>query len=400
MTSDNAPGLVRGADGPQRATLLELFFDLVYVAALALSSMDLSRDLSWTGAVKAVLPLMGIWWVWSITATTTDFYDPDRRPIQAILGGVMLATVLMAASLPRAFGQAGLVFAAAYSASHLGRGVVLVAAQHSGPTRKRAARFMFWFGVSSVPWILGGFAHNGARAVLWAFALAIDLVLNGLRYPTPGLGRVPVEQYELTNEHLGERYQQFMILALGDMILVAVLRYSRLTFTGERTAAILVAFATTVLLWQIYVRHAGALLQTTVTRNPTRSSRWAPFTHLIMVLGIATTAAGFDVVILRPGGSTPPGWVSAIFGGPALFLLGRTTFEFEAFGRASRTRVLWFVVILAAAPPTVLVPPLYAAAILAAILLATAISDLVRGRGTADRVEQALLRRRPSDASG
>jgi low temperature requirement protein LtrA len=368
----------------------------VFVAALALTSMSLAQDLSWIGAVKALLPLMAIWWVWSITAATTDFYNPQRRPIQLILGGVMFGTILMAAALPRAFAEHGLVFAAAYAGCHVGRGVVLVSAQRGGAARKRATRFMFWFCVSAVPWIAGGFAHDTMQGVLWALALAVDLLFNGLRYPTPWLGRVPLSQYETSKEHLGERYQQFMILALGDMILVAVLRYSRLPFTAARTGAVFVAFVTTVLLWQIYVRHAGALLQTVVSRNPGRASRLGPFTHMIMVVGIVTTAAGFEVVIGRPTGPTQVGWVGAIFGGPVLFLIGRISFEYEVFGRTSRVRLLWLAVLVVAAVPMVWLWPVVVAAVLGGILLGTALSDMLRGRAGPDRVEQAVLSRRPS----
>ncbi|GAA5195612.1 low temperature requirement protein A [Rugosimonospora acidiphila] len=395
-TERHPPTLLRSPGGSQRATLLELFSDLVYVAALALTSSDLAGELTWSGALRSILPLVAVWWVWSITAITTDFYDPQRRPIQLILGAVMVGTILMAASLPNAFGDRGLVFACAYTGSHVVRGVILMTAlTGGGRVRQRAGRFLFWFCVSTVPWIIGGFAHDSARALLWGFALAIDLVFNALRYPTPWLGRVLSQQYEAATEHLGERYQQFMILALGDMILVAVLQFARLEFTGMRTAALIVAFAITVLLWQIYVHHAGSLLQTVVVRNPGRSSRWAPFTHLFMVVGIVVTAAGFDIVIRRPDGHTPVGWIAAVFGGPILFLLGRTAFEYEVFGRASWTRLGWLVVLGAAAVPAVLLPPLYAATMVGAILLALAASDLIRIRGGTGRIEEAVLRRPP-----
>ena len=44
--------------------------------------------------------LVAIWWTWSVTTTTTEFYDPQQRPIQAILMVAMVGSVGMAASLP------------------------------------------------------------------------------------------------------------------------------------------------------------------------------------------------------------------------------------------------------------------------------------------------------------
>ncbi|WP_233562952.1 low temperature requirement protein A [Micromonospora musae] len=45
MTRGNAAELIRQAGDPQRATFLELFFDLVFVLALTRLSRDLVADL-------------------------------------------------------------------------------------------------------------------------------------------------------------------------------------------------------------------------------------------------------------------------------------------------------------------------------------------------------------------
>jgi low temperature requirement protein LtrA len=392
-TPESTP-LRRGPSGPQRATLLELFFDLVFVGALALISMTLSREPTWSGAAKSVLPLMAVWWIWTITALVTDFYDPQQRPIQVVLAGVMLGISQMASATPHAFDTAGLVFAVSYVSIHIGRGVLLVSVlfRRDRLAGHRALRFLFWFCLTSAPWLIGGLASERTRFALWSGALVVDYLAGGLRYPTPWLGRVPKAQYDRAGEHLGERYQQFMILALGDMILVAILGYSRVQRTGTHTVAALMAFATTVLLWQIYVNRAGSILQTVTVRSPGRSARWAPYTHLVMVTGVITTAAGFDLVIGRPGGDTPAGWCGVIIGGPALFMIGRITFEYEVFGRLSWARVAWLVLLIGAAPGVVfLLSPLLAAVFAATVLLGVAVTDQLRVRM---RVTNATSHRR------
>ena len=379
MTTNRGPtGLVRNRRGSERATLLELFFDLAFVAALAATSMSLVGHVSWSGLVDTVLPLSAIWWVWSITALVTDFYDPRRLPIQLMLAAVMFGTILMAAALPRVFDGRGLLFAVAYVSIHVGRGIALVSNLRGHPAQSRAARFLFWFGVSALPWIIGALEHGATQRLLWGLALLIDLVAAGLRYPTPRLGRVPLGQYQRAGEHLGERYQQFMILAMGDPILVAVLRYSESDLSVAHTLAFLAAFAMTVLFWQVYVYRAGALLRGAVRERPSRILRWAPYTHLVMVVGIVVTAAGFELVLRRPGGETPVGWVVTIVGGPALFLIGRTAFERAAFGRLSLTRVVWMIVLVGTAPLLTALPPVLVAAVVLAIMLGVAILDVIR----------------------
>ncbi|GAA5199202.1 low temperature requirement protein A [Rugosimonospora acidiphila] len=372
--------LVRRRGGPQRATLLELFFDVVFVAFLALTSMDFSHDLRWAGAVKAIVPLFALWWLWSITTLLTDFFDPQRLPVQVVLTGIMLGTVLATVAAPGAFGKHGLFFAAAYVAVNIGRGVVLTATSRDREPRDRVVRFLFWFGVSATPWLLGGLLHGDRRVVLWGVALAIDYWSGWARYPTPRIGRIPREHYDNASEHLGERYQQIMILAVGDMILVATLRYSHSAPTWGRTAGFLLVFASAVLLWQIYVFRAGAVLESEITRHPSRSVRWTPLTHLIMVTGVVTMSAGLEVVILDPGGTPPSGWYGAIFGGPALFMAGRILFELEVFNRFATARAVGLGVLIAASPLAIPLPPLGVAVVVAAILLGITVSDRVRAR--------------------
>jgi low temperature requirement protein LtrA len=383
MTTDQAVGLTREGEGPQRATLLELFLDLVFVAALALTSRSLAQRLDWVGVLQTVVLLMAVWWVWSVTALATDLYHVQRPPIFAMTLWVMLGTILMAGSLPGAFSDHALVFAGAYVAIHVGRGLFLVAALHGRMARLHASRFIFWFVVSAVPWLAGGLMAGMARNLLWAAALAIDYGSAWLRYPTPQLGRVPTFQYKVAADHLAERYQQFFTLALGDLILVTTLTYADAEVTAERTAALLVSFAATVLLWQIYVHRAGALLQAAIqsSRDPGGFVRSAPNTHLLMVAGVVAAAAGFEIVIAHPTERTTPWLAGVILGGPALFMAGRARFEYEVFSRVSPSRLVALLVLAVAAPALVLAPSLVAGVTAALVLGGVAVADGIRAHG-------------------
>ncbi|PWU45054.1 low temperature requirement protein A [Micromonospora globispora] len=383
MTSDQAVGLIREGEGPQRATLLELFLDLVFVAALALTSRTLAESLDRVGVFRTVALLMAIWWVWSVTALVTDLYHAQRPPIFVMTLWVMLGTILMAGSLPGAFTDHALVFAGAYVVIQLGRGIFLVAALHARSARLHASRFIFWFAVSAVPWLAGGLMAGPARGLLWAAALAIDYGSAWLRYPTPRLGRVPTSQYRVAADHLAERYQQFFTLTLGDLILITTLTYADNDVTTNRTAALLVAFAATVLLWQIYVHRAGSVLQAAIesSRDPGGFVRSAPNTHLLMVAGVVAASAGFEVVIAHPTEHTTPWLAGVILGGPALFLAGRARFEYEVFSRVSPSRLVALLVLAAAAPALTLTPALVAGLAATLVLAGVAIADAIRAHG-------------------
>jgi low temperature requirement protein LtrA len=372
--------LVRDPGGSQRATLLELFFDLVFVAAIALSSTTLVDNVSWTGALRVLLPLMAVWWVWSITTLLTDFYDPGRAEIQAVVIGTMLGAMVLAAAVPSAFGGRGLVFAGTYVAVHIGRGILLVVSLRSSDTQIRALRFMIWFAVSGVFWIAGGFRHGYARETLWACALIVDYVSAAFRYPVPRLGRVPLVQYQKAGEHLGERYQQFMILAFGDLILVPTIKYSQTDPTAARTTAFIVNFCTTLLLLQIYGYRAGELLLTVVSRSPGRVVRWAPYTHVIMVAGVVGMAAGFEMVIQRPVGPTPVSLISVIVGGAVLFVAGRGAFEYQVYRRFYVLRFVSLGVLIGLSPLLRMLAPFEVVIVVAVVLLLIAVTDAVAVR--------------------
>ncbi|MEU0548329.1 low temperature requirement protein A [Micromonospora sp. NPDC005979] len=384
MTTGGTAALVRRPDGSTRATLLELLFDVVFVAALAQTSTLLADQRSWAESASVALMLIAIWWTWSVTTTTTEFYDPQQRPIQAILMIAMVGSVGMAASLPMITTGQSLAFALAYVGTHVTRGIILVSTlyrQQHRAAMARATRFLFWFLVSGVLWILGTL-FDGDRWWIWTTAIAIDLLSAAARYPTPWLGRVPLDQYDRTTAHLGERYQQFTILALGDIILVPTLELSRSEFDRYRIIALLCAFAIMLLLWQVYVFRAGELLETAEASVPGRSTRIAPYTHLVLLAGVAVTAASFDLVVDHPTGTTPARWLMLIIGGPLVFVLGRALFAYLLSAPVPWRRVASQLLPLLVLPWAGGWPPVVVTAIVALALAGHVLAPRAGGRET------------------
>ncbi|MEU1232581.1 low temperature requirement protein A [Micromonospora aurantiaca] len=393
MRTAEPAALRSSGGGPDRATFLELFFDLVYVFALTRISARAFEDLvleggqtGWTavtGGGKTLLLLLALWAVWQGTAWTTSRYDPHHLWLQVIVITALISAMVMGVAIPRAFSHSGLIFATAYVVAQVSRPAILVLVLHKQQYRRLKLRMLITFCATGVLWLAGALLPGSARVVLWTTALLLEYLAARFGWPLPGLGRSTVSRWDIHGEHLAERYQQIFLVALGETILLAGLSFTRSSTSPGMVVAFAVALATSVLLWRIYVQRAGQILGEAVTRaaHPATIGRPAADTHLVMVIGVVATAIGYELVIEHPAGHNELPWMAVVLGGPAVFLAGRARFEYEVFGRVSPSRLVGIAALLLPVPLLVRLAPLVAAILAAVVLTAVAVADARRAWG-------------------
>ncbi|TDC44830.1 low temperature requirement protein A [Micromonospora sp. KC207] len=376
----------RGREGAVRSSFLELFLDLSYIVAFNQLSRRLAGNFTsnwWSvlqGMGETVLLLLALLMIWVYCTLITSRYEPRHPAVQLVIFGTMFASLVMAVSVPEAFGERGLAFAGAYVAILVGRPTVMVIALRGHQRRVIAVKILLWAMASAVPWLAGAlFLQGGGRALVWTLALAIDYLGFVLGWPTPRIGGGRIRTWEFTGRYMAERYQQLLIIALGEAILVLGLTSAR-KFGVDRAAAFVVSLATTVLLWRIYFYRAGTVLAEAIesSSKPARLGRSVPYTHLVMATGVIMTGVGYELVIDHPLGHLNPGWLAAIFGGPVLFLAGRSVLEYEVFARVSRSRIIGLFSLAALALAMVPLPPLAAATSVTLVLTGVAVNDAIR----------------------
>ncbi|MFJ6197093.1 low temperature requirement protein A [Micromonospora sp. NPDC092111] len=388
MADERGAALLRGGVSSPRATFLELFFDLVFVFALTRVSQRLIDDVTASDrdvlreTAQTVLLFLALWLVWSMTAWVTSRYEPDRAAIQFVVVASMFASMVMAIAVPRAFAERALLFALGYVAIQVGRPLFLTLALRGHPRRSVTVRILFWAAASAVPWLVGALLP-AARPALWTLALAWDYVGLALGWPLPGRGSARASGWAVTGEHLAERYQQFFLIALGETILVIGLTYSGEEFSSAGALAFTLSFLTTALLWWIYFQRAGHVLAEAikVARSPGVLGESAAWTHLVIVAGVLLTGVGYELVIAHPGGQTAPGWPVFVLGGPALFLAARARFEYEIFGRVSRSRLIGVVLLVGLTPVALRLPAIGGLGLGVLVLAGIAVGDAQRARG-------------------
>ncbi|MFC4016644.1 low temperature requirement protein A [Micromonospora sp. GCM10011542] len=367
--------LLRGSDAPLSASFLELFFDLAFVLALSQLAHHLLADLTPVGASRTALLLAAVWWLWVTTTWSTDWYDPETPAIRILLVAATLGALLAGVAVPEALDGRGPLFAGAYVAVHVARGVITGFALRGHPRQGRALRVLSWFCVSAVPWLVGAFVPSW-RIPLWMLGLAIDVVGPPLGWPIPRFGRARQKELRLTGQHFAERYQQVMIVALGELILVAGLAYSGTRTSLPQTVTFLLIFATAVLIGLLYVTPAGSFLGPAIERGtPSGLGATTGYLHLLMIAGVVSTAVGAELAIAHPTETGDLTAVAVIGAGPTLFLAGRILLSMAIYRRFSWPRLAGLPVMVAATGATRMMPLLAVTAATTAVLFVVAVVD-------------------------
>ena len=334
---------VRGAEAGQQTTRVELFFDLVYVFAVTQLSHLILGDLSVGGVARAVFLLLVVWWAWIYTTWMVNWFDPGSTPVRLVLIGVALASLLMSAALPEAFGRHAGLFAVTYVALQVGRNVAgALLLERGHPLRAVFERIVVWSIAAGVLWIAGAFLDGDARLLLWVPALAIELVAPLVGYRTPGRGMSRTADYSVDGGHFAERCQGFVIIALGESIVVTGATAADAGLTTEVLIALAVAFLGTSALWWLYFGEVAehSRRRMAESEDPGGLARDAyTYLHLPIVAGVIAFAVADELLIAHPGEPFATTGVAMVLGGPALFLLGETFFRLRMIGSANAKRL-------------------------------------------------------------
>jgi low temperature requirement protein LtrA len=356
-------GLLRPAgEGGHEVTSFELFFDLVFVFAVTQLSHLLLGHLTLMGAAQTLLLLLAIWWVWVDTTWVTNWFDPNHPVVRLMLIVVMLVSLIMSALLPEAFDARGIVFAGAYVLIQVGRTAFVVTALDHNPTLQRNfLRVLTWMVLSGCFWIAGGLAHDGTRMLLWLAAVGIDMLGPVVAFYTPGLGRSPVREWTIVGGHLAERFQLFVIVSLGESIVVTGTTFGERELADGAAMAFVLAFASTVALWWIYFNRSARYGSSAIAsaRDPGRLGRSAyTYFHLPMVAGIIVTAVADELTIAHPNDPAALMTVLVACGGPILFLAGHFLYKQAVSGYRLLSHLAGIVVLMLLVPVGLTTTPL------------------------------------------
>src|SRR5262249_13158712 len=193
------------------------------------------------------------------TAWVTNWLNPELTPARLLLFLMMLGGLVLSTSIPTAFDGRGLWFAIAYATMQVGRTAFWLFATppHRILVRHNAIRILAWRCFSAVLWIAGGFAEGQTRLWFWIAAVVFEYISPAARFWVPKLGFSSVEAWAVEGGHMAERCAGFIIIALGEAIVVNGATFAELSWTSENILAFLAALTGAIVIGWIYF-HKGA----------------------------------------------------------------------------------------------------------------------------------------------
>lgn len=379
--------LLRVRDGQGASvSFSELLFDLIYVFAVTQLSHYLLHHLTLTGALETLLLWFAVWLAWQYTAWVTNWFNPDTRQIRLLLFAIMLLGLFAAAALPQAFGERGLIFALFYVAIQVGRSVTVLRLLAPGhPLKRNFHRILGWLCISAVFWIAGGLAEGNARLALWAVAVLCEYVSPMFGFRLPVLGRSDSSsEWTIEGHHLAERCQLFVIVALGETILITGATLSEMeSWNLPVLIASLVAFLGSLAMWWVYFDTSSKAGSHAISQaeNPGQLGAYFHYVHVALVGAIIVCAVANELVIAHPAGRIQHATAAVLLLGPALYLFANALYKRLVYHRFPLSHLVGLLALAVLAPVAYLTDLLMVNGLTTLIMVVVAVWESIsRGR--------------------
>jgi low temperature requirement protein LtrA len=354
----------RGLDEMRRATWLELFFDLVFVAAVGQLANALAAEPTAARFFEFMGLFVAVWWAWMGFTFYANRFDTDDLVYRLLMLCAMFGVAALATTIPSVFRGATEGFALAYIAVRL----VLVtlyarASRHVPEARALVQTYLRFFGFAILLWVASLGVGAPWAYVLWGLALCVELSapIRGWR----SLPDAPVDR-----RHLPERFGLLTLIVLGESVLAVVLGVSEVSWDARSAAAAAAGFLVAASLWWIYFDFLdeGALTARGIVGGLTYT-----YMNYFVVVGLTALGAGVKLAVLGVDGTS---WV--LCAGLALAMVGLGVIQLVAGTVVVDTDVV--LRLLTAAIALVLIPfdlsPLTVLAVFAAVLVAQVVYEL------------------------
>ena len=276
------------------ATPLELFFDLVFVVAVAQAARALHHGIAEAHAIESLVSygviFFGIWWAWMNFTWFASSYDTDDIPYRLLVFVQMTGALIVASGVEPVFTERDLTIPViGYVVMRVAGVAQWLRAARSDPDHRPAAlRYAVGISLCQAAWILLLFLprhlHLPAFVVLALVELGIPIWAE-LASPTTW-----------HTQHIRERYGLFTILVLGESILSTSMAIQSAVDEGAMNGGLISVVIGGLLIvyamWWLYFYQSTRHLMTSL-----RTAFIWGYGHWLIFGATAAVGVGLGVVI-------------------------------------------------------------------------------------------------------
>lgn len=322
----------------QKVTFVELFFDLVFVFSVTQVVSLLHDELNWITVGQAILVFWLVWWGWSQFTWALNTANTTHHLVQL---GVLLAaaiTLFMGISLPGAFQDRSLWFAITYILVRVIGLILFSLVALEDPTMRAALRTWTILSITGfIAVLVGGTMGGAAQYWLWGLAIVLDVFAAAVS------GQA--EEWNLQPDHFSERHGLFVIIALGETLIVTASEVTDTVLSFDLIAVGVLAVAITCALWWSYFVRAKPVLDHALesSQGAVRSMMAKDvysMLHFPMLFGVITYAALVETAVAHPTEPLSLAGRLALAIGLVLFVGGMAVAVRRATGSRMRARLI------------------------------------------------------------
>jgi low temperature requirement protein LtrA len=305
-----------------RVSTIELFFDLVFVFTITQLTSLLVADPTFRGVAQAFLIFGNLWWMYGGYVWLTNAVPPRDPAVRLLLLAGMGAFLVVALSIPDAFGDAGVAFGVGYlivNAVHAGiflkssRESVVRSARRLGPTNMGTAGLL----------LIAGFTTGWLLWTLWIVAFVAH-------WFTPFFTRT--SGFHIRAAHFVERHGLILLIAIGESVIAVGLGVRHVDVHPGVLVTALLGLALAATLWWLYFDGEDERAERALTAAQGDRRTWLSlyafgYAFLPILLGIVLVAAGVKLAVEHQGGDViaAASWFLAI--GAAAYVGGLAWFR-------------------------------------------------------------------------
>ncbi|MEC0134994.1 MULTISPECIES: low temperature requirement protein A [Paenibacillus] len=277
----------------KKVTWLELFYDLLFVAAVSKASHVLLHVEAGTIPLeylsKFILIFVPIWWAWVGQSLFVNRFGQDIFSHRIFLILQLFFVLIMTASLSVNFDQYYMPFLIGYVGLRAMTAIqYLTVNKNEEDDRKGTARYLgsrFWIGlvISS----LSLFFDSWMRYVVLYAGITVDILL-------PLVGRKYLVKSPINTHHLFERFSLFTLILLGESVvsILAVLQSSH--WTWQSIVFALLTFLLIIAMWWQYFDNVEKKVDKTIET----AGQTIIYGHLFIYVSLSMIAASIQLLFL------------------------------------------------------------------------------------------------------